>query len=174
MARIRIGERLVNDGAIDAAQLESALAHQRHWGGRLGQAIVRLGFLSEARLLEAVGAQIGAPLVVIGDRVIPPQVLALVPARILRARRAIPLEKLTEHRRGPLVVAFADPSDLGSVDEIAFATGLAIKAVLAAEWDVDQALDRHLGGGPTKRRAPVELPPDTSILPDPSKRGFFQ
>jgi len=169
MARTRIGELLVSGGQIDSTQLDSALSHQRRWGGRLGQAIVRLGFLSEERVLQVVGAQLGAPFVVIGQRVVPPSVIALVPRKIIRARHAFPLEKLTEHRRGPLVVAFADPADLMAADEIAFATGLAVKAVLAAEWDIEQAITRHLGEASTGERGgarprSIELPPDTSPL----------
>lgn len=173
MARTRIGELLVSGGEIDSAQLDSALAHQRQWGGRIGQAMVRLGFLSEERLLVAVGAQLGAPFVVIGQRVVPPQVLSLVPKKLMLARRAFPLEKLAEHRRGPLVVAFADPADLPAVDELAFATGLEVKAVLAAEWDIEQALARHLGEAPgAGRPRSIDLPPDTSPLSG-AKKGFF-
>jgi len=181
MARIRIGELLVTGGQIDSLQLDSALAHQRQWGGRIGQAIVRLGFITEERLLEAVGTQLGAPFVIIGGRVVPAAVVALVPAKIIRARRVFPLEKLAEHRRGPLVVAFADPADLGAVDEIAFATGLAVKSVLAAEWDIEQAIVRHLGNGQPgsgpsqdRPRDAVDLPPDTSPLAGSPKKGFFQ
>jgi hypothetical protein len=177
MARARLGELLVNGGAIDAAQLDSALAHQRQWGGRLGQALVRLGFVTEARVLEAVGSQVGSPLVVIGDRQVPPAVLALIPRKLIRAKRAFPLERLSEHRRGPLVVAFADPADLVAVDEIAFATGLAVRAVLAADWDIDQAIARHLGdvdgrGAASPRLRAVELPPDTSPLAGFGKKGL--
>ena len=146
MARTRIGELLVAQGRIDALQLQSALAHQRQFGGRLGRAIVQLGFMEELALLEAVGAQLGVPLVEIGDRQIPRQVLALVPEKLIRARRALPLARLSEHRRGPLVVALADPGDLAAVDELAFASGLQVKPVLAADEDLDRALARVLDG----------------------------
>lgn len=175
MARTRIGQLLVTGGQLDAMQLDSALAHQRQWGGRIGQAIVRLGFLTEERLLQAVGTQLGAPFVVIGQRTVPPAVVALVPRKLIRARRALPLEKLSEHRRGPLVVAFADPADLPAVDEISFVTGLDVRPVLAAEWDIEQAIARHLGDlerpvAAASRPRSIDLPPDTSPL---SKKGFF-
>jgi hypothetical protein len=51
MARVRIGELLMRQGRIDELQLQSALAHQSRWGGRLGRAVVHLGFLDEATLL---------------------------------------------------------------------------------------------------------------------------
>jgi type IV pilus assembly protein PilB len=179
MARIRIGELLVSGGQLDPMQLDSALAHQRQWGGRIGQAIVRLGFITEERLLQAVGSQIGVPFVVIGDRVVPPAVIALVPRKLIRNRHALPLEKLSEHRRGPLVVAFADPSNLTAVDEIAFVTGLEVRPVLAAEWEIEQAIARHLGDGAAaprgdngERARALDLPPDTSPLAGIGKKGL--
>jgi type IV pilus assembly protein PilB len=150
MASLRLGEMLLSEGRIDAAQLQSALAHQRRWGGRLGQAIVQLGFMTEPALLEEVGRHLGVPFVDIGERTIPPHVLALVPERIVRDRHVLPLARLSERPRGPLAVALADPGDLAAVDEIAFASGMEVKPVLVAERDLERAIARHLDG--------VELP----------------
>ncbi len=181
MGRIRIGEMLLQQGRLDPAQLRSALAHQRQWGGRLGRAVVQLGFMEERALLEALGEQLGVQVVEIGDRVIPPQVLALVPEKLVRARRVLPLARLTEGRRGPLVVALADPANLDVLGEIEFATGLEVRSTLASEADLDQALGRYFGLPPTKatpvgfasRKDAIELPEDTSPLsrlgPGPGK-----
>lgn len=171
MARVRIGEMLVQQGRIDTHQLESALAHQRRWGGRLGRAIVHLGFMKEHAVLEVVGGQLGVPFVTLGDRHVPPQVLALVPPKLVRTRKLVPLARLSESRRGPLVVALADPTDLHALDEVAFATGMAVKPVLAAEADLDEAIARLLDGvvkpqpaGFAGRRDAIELPEDTNPL----------
>ena len=172
MARLRIGEMLVQLGRIDSDQLRAALAHQRQWGGRLGGAIVRLGFLHEPALLGAIGQQLGVPFVEIGDREIAPKVLALVPRKVAETRRVLPLELVAEGRRGALVVALADPADLRIIDELAFVTGIAVRPVLVGEADLDHALERHLGI-PPRSRAPtsfdarkdaIELGPDTSPL----------
>lgn len=171
MARVRIGELLVQEGQIDGVQLQSALAHQRRWGGRLGRAIVQLGFLREEEMLESVGRQIGVPFLSIGDREIPKQVLSLVPERLIRSRRALPIVRLAEGRRGPLVVALADPADLGVLDEIAFATGMDVRPVLASERELDLAIALHLDGvAPARdgsfdgRKDAIDLPDDTSPL----------
>ncbi len=172
MSRVRIGELLVQRGRIDGAQLQSALAHQRQWGGRLGRSIVNLGFLPERAVLEHVGEQMGVPFVELGDRLVAPEVLALVPERLMRARQVLPLERRAVHRRGPLVVALADPSDLAVLDEIAFATGLEVAPVLASEVELERALARVLDGA-VQRRAPgfagredaIDLPDDTSPIP---------
>lgn len=151
MARVRIGEMLVQQGRLHPAQLQAALAHQRQWGGRIGGAIVHLGFLGAPAILEVVGQQLGMPLVEIGDRPIPPKVLALVPRKLAQARRVLPLELVQEGRRYVAVVAVDDPVDLSVLDELEFVTGLRVRPVLAAEEDLDAALERHLGIPPRQR-----------------------
>ena len=172
MSRARIGEMLVEDGRIDSTQLKSALAHQRRWGGRLGRAIVHLGFMKEPAVLEVVGRQLGVQVVEIGDMTVPPEVLRLLPERLIRERRVLPLARASEGRRGPLVVALAEPGNLGVVDEIAFATGMHIRPVLASEADLERAIARHLDGINTPppdarfadRADAIDLPEDTSPL----------
>jgi type IV pilus assembly protein PilB len=159
---------LIQRGHIDAAQLESALAHQRRWGGQLGRAIVHLGFMTESALAETLAAQLGVPHAELEGRMVPPQVLSLLPVKLMRTRRVLPLARLSEHRRGPLLVAVPDPGDLHVLDEIAFATGLEVRPVLAAESDLDRAIRRLVGDvSPTpalSHLAPIELPVDTSPL----------
>lgn len=175
MARPRIGELLLRHGRLDALQLQSALAHQARWGGRLGRAVVHLGFLDEATVLEAVAEQLGTPFITVGDRPVDPAVLALVPERLIRARKVLPLALLKERRRGPLVVALADPGDLSVIDELTFVTGLDVRPALATEADLERAIERLLGpvAGPARRPAPVELPEDTSPL-SAGRRGGNQ
>ena len=153
MSRVRIGEMLVQQGRLHPAQLQAALAHQRQWGGRLGGAIVRLGFLGADAILKALGEQLGMPFVEIGDRSIPPKVLALVPRKLAQARRVLPLELVQEGRRYVAVVAVGDPVDLSVMDELEFVTSLKVRPVLAAEEDLDRALERHLGIPPRPRAA---------------------
>jgi type IV pilus assembly protein PilB len=170
MDRVRIGEMLLRRGHIDALQLESALAHQRRWGGRIGRAIVHLGFMKEETLLAALGEQLGVPFVEVGDRHVDRALLALVPERLVRTRCVLPLARLSEHRRGPLVVAVPDAGDLTLLDELSFATGLQIRPVLAAESDLERAIARLLDPAPRPSSdwrahpAPIDVPADTSPL----------
>jgi type IV pilus assembly protein PilB len=153
MSKVRIGEYLVQQGRLDASQLQAALAHQRQWGGRLGGAIVHLGFMGAPDVLEALGQQLGMPFIEIGDRSIPPKVLALVPRKLAEARRVLPLELTQEGRRYVVVVAVGDPLDVTVMDELAFVTGLKVRPVLASEEDLDRSLERHFGIPPRPRVA---------------------
>jgi hypothetical protein len=147
MARILIGELLKQEQLIDDLQLRSAMAHQEKWGGPIGQAFVQLGFIPEPVLLAAIGRQLGVSFVEIGDRFIPPDVIRLVPEKLIRARRAFPMALLAGGRRGQLVVALPNPNNLNVLDEITFATGLPVRPVLAGEKDIDRAIARHFGDG---------------------------
>jgi type IV pilus assembly protein PilB len=151
---------LVDDGRIDEAQLQSALSHQHQWGGRIGAALVAMGFVSEQVMLRALARQLGVPFMEIGHRLVPPAIVHLLPARLVRQRRLLPVALLGTER-GPLVVAFSDPANLAAIDEAGFAAGMSVRPVLAGERDLERAIARHLGD-PAERAwlGPVELPPD--------------
>jgi len=156
-SRTLIGQLLVQAGYIDVWQLQSALAHQRFWGGKIGEALVRLGFISESVLLTELGRQIGVPYVEIGDREIDPAVLRIVPEKLIRARKVLPIAYAPQPRRGLLVIATARPQDLAVIDEVAFVSGKLVKPALASDGDVERAIERHLGalGGARSARVPA-------------------
>jgi general secretion pathway protein E len=58
-----LGRMLIDDGVIEQAELDRALAFQRSYGGRLGGILLRFGALSEDRLLLVLSRQLGIPVV---------------------------------------------------------------------------------------------------------------
>ncbi|BDX00696.1 GspE/PulE family protein [Maricaulis maris] len=62
MDRRRIGELLVEAGAIAPSDIEQALAYQRETPVLFGQALLRLGAVAEERLLAVLSVQLGLPL----------------------------------------------------------------------------------------------------------------
>ena len=179
MQRLRIGERLVQQGHIDAWQLQSAIAHQRRWGGRLGEAVVGLGFVPEQVVLAEVARQLDVPFVDIRDRRVSDSTVELVPQKLIRSRRVFPLAVSARTRRGPIVLATAEPQNLPVLDEVTFATGMAVQPVLVSERDLDSLIARHLDGresapraalGSTAAPAPRRDPPP---LPAPQRATPF-
>jgi type IV pilus assembly protein PilB len=161
--RLPIGEMLLQQGRISDLQLRTALSYQRQWGGRLGHALLALGFVDEAAILATLARQLGIPLVEIGDRRVPPAVVRQVPERLLRARRAFPLAIFYEARRATLLVALSEPQNLEHLDEIAFASGMPVKPALAADADIERAFGRHFSHAPASgapaAEPPIEVPP---------------
>lgn len=157
MKRVPIGQMLVEGGAIDAQQLRSALDWQRRRGGRLGSALVHLGMMGEMEVTRALGEQLGLPVIDLAIYSIDPDVLRIVSGRIVEVTRVLPLALLQETRRGPLVVATAEPQDVRALDEVAFASGKQVRPMLATKTQLDVAIAQLLGRG---RPEAVELPPE--------------
>ena len=57
--KIRIGDLLVEAGAITDEQLQEALAKQKEEGGMLGNIIMDLGFISRELLITVLSTQMG-------------------------------------------------------------------------------------------------------------------
>src|SRR5262249_26956674 len=64
-----IGQLLIEAGLIGETDLVRALAFQERYGGRLGSILVRLGALSEERLLPILSKQLNLP--VLGENDLP-------------------------------------------------------------------------------------------------------
>jgi type IV pilus assembly protein PilB len=157
MKRVPIGQLLIQGGSIDTRQLRAGLEWQKRRGGRLGHALVHLGLVNETELLWALGRQFEIPIVDLTARNVPADVLLLVPQKIIEGRRVLPLELLSECRRGPLLVATSDPLDLQALDEVAFASGKLVRSVLATKTQLEVAIARYMG-----RRHPsaLDMPPE--------------
>ncbi len=163
-SRLPIGQLLINAGRIDAWQLQSALSYQRRWGGRLGEAIVALGFMSESTLLFEVSRQLNVPYFEVGERHVHPAIVRLIPERLIRSRRIFPLALASASKTGPLIVATAEPQNLVILDEVSFATGMRVKPILTSSRDIERLIARHLGGLdaalPASAPTAAELPPE--------------
>jgi len=157
MKRVPIGQLLIQGGSIDTRQLRAGLEWQRRRGGRLGHALVHLGLVNETELLWALGRQFEIPIVDLSARNVRADVLLLVPQKIIEGRRVLPLELLSECRRGPLLVATSDPLDIQALDEVAFASGKLVRAVLATRTQLEVAIARYMGRG---HPSALDMPPE--------------
>jgi type IV pilus assembly protein PilB len=130
--RLKIGELLVQAGMIDDFQLQTALGEQRRWGGRLGTALVKLGFVEEPVLMRFLARRLDIPLVQLGDKRPAPEVLELVSADLAQKYHCLPLFVKREQGRNVLYLAMEDPTDLQALDELSFRVGMTARAVLVA------------------------------------------
>jgi len=139
--RKKIGELLLESGAVNPEQIRTALGQQRSRGNsqRLGSVIVTLGFTSSTEVARALARQANLPFVQLSD--VPASVRALVPIDFQVEHRIVPFQLEREGRSERLHVAVDDPSDLSLVDELSFQLNKPIRVHVASEDDVDQVLD---------------------------------
>ncbi len=143
--RPKLGEMLVEAGIIDERQLKSALTHQRHWRCLFGASLVKLGYVDEEQLLDFLADRLGLLRVDLRWRPIVPEVLASVPAAKAREYTVIPVDREIIHGTVYLLVAMCDPTNLDSIDDLAFISGCRIRPALASEMAILQAIERCYG-----------------------------
>lgn len=77
--RLPLGELLVLRGLISQDQLAIALTEQKRSGAKLGEMLIRLGFITEAAMREALSEKIGTRTVDLSRLVVDQSALGYVP-----------------------------------------------------------------------------------------------
>jgi hypothetical protein len=144
--RKKLGDLLIEAGAIDELQLKAALAHQRQWGGRIGRTLVEMRFVGEDQICDAVARQLGIPSVRLVGRSVEPALLELVPRELCERHWIFPLALIPGERGDKLQVAMSDPTNLNIIDELAFRTGKRIEVAVAPDSHIDKAIRQHFYG----------------------------
>lgn len=144
---------------------------ERESGLRIGEMLVRTGFIEESKLTDFLSKQYGVPAINLDAFDISPEVIGLVPIDTALKHRVVPLNVAGRS----LIVAMADPSNIYAIDDLAFVTGfMTIEPVVAAEPAIFRAIDRwynaanvpgteEAGGGERGRQPELVTIPGTEL-----------
>ena len=135
----RLGELLVREKLISQVQLHRAMEGQRAVGGRLGAQLAKLGYLDENELTSFLSKQYGVPSINLADFEIEGEVLKLLPKELVVRHQAIPVARAGN----TLTIAMADPSNIFAIDDVKFATNLAVDVVVASEAQIGEAIEKY-------------------------------
>ncbi len=135
----KLGEILVREGLITQDQLRRALQEQKGTGMRLGYTLVKLGFVEETEVTKMLARQYRMPAVDLSRFEVDPKILKLLPPDIAIKHTVLPLKR--EGRT--LTVALADPNNVTAIEDIKFITRCDIFPVIAGEYTLRNAIDRH-------------------------------
>lgn len=142
--RIKIGDLLVKAGVITDLQLRAALAEQQQWGGKLGDILVRMEFLTEEVLVRALSKQTGIARADLTGEPHGPS-LAKIPAEVAEEFGVVPLGVKDDGRT--LVLAMSDPLNLDVIDHVRSLTGAGkVDAQLAGPSSIRNAISRWYRG----------------------------
>jgi len=135
----RLGEILVRNKVIDREQLRLALERQKRLsGGRLGEHLIALGYITEEILTQQLARQFGIPIVNPLESEIPQEVLALVPPSLVRKHLILPLNL----SGSTLTVSMADPTNFLALNEVKFLTGYDVRATVSETKALQKVIDR--------------------------------
>ena len=142
--KMRLGDVLINDGAITRTQLEKGLELQKGSGKRLGITLVDEGITTEEAIARALSRQLGYDMVDLGNVDVDEAVLGLLNPTILKKYTILPFE-YSEESPNIIRVAMSDPMDMTAIDDITIVTSLQVEPVVATPKSIMMALDKYFG-----------------------------
>jgi len=138
---VRIGELLLKERRITAEQLQEALTYQKSQGGKLGSALVKLGYVKGDDITALLSRQYGVPSINLSDFEIDPVVIKLIPVETAQKYQVVPLSRTG----ATLTIAMTDPTNVFAMDDIKFMTGYNVEPVVASESAVVEAIEKYYG-----------------------------
>ncbi len=133
-------QRLVQDGLVDEPTMHSALQSARDRKSGFVTQLIGMGAAKARDIAVAASSEFGVPLLDLDGLALDLDLVRLVNDKLLAKHRVLPL-----FRRGKrLFLAVADPTNLHAIDEIKFATGLGIDAIVVEDDKLQRFIDKAL------------------------------
>jgi type IV pilus assembly protein PilB len=143
--RRQLGKILRERGILSEDQLRIALIEQKRNGEPLGKNLVKLGFVSEATLREALSENLGQSDIDVSRVVADPAALDLVPKSFAVRFSVLPVA--LDRARRVLTVAVGNPNNVVVLDQLNGMLGgeITAEARISSEAEVTRAIDRFYG-----------------------------
>ena len=109
-----LGESLVEEGIITSEQLKQAQEEEKRTGQRLRNVLIKMGLIAEEDLVTFLSQKLGLPRIELGNCLIDPKIVELVPEALARKYELIPVLKIGNR----LTCAMVDPWNIFALDEI--------------------------------------------------------
>ncbi len=148
----RLGDVLFEEGVVNAKQINEALK-KRDKGEKIGEALIRFGFCTDAQIVEAMEKSLGIKKVNLQLLYIDESVLKLIDEEFVTKAKIMPIN--IHGRR--IVIATNDPLDFPTIEDVRLRTGMNVETVLATKNDIDTAISRYYGFSKTLKSLGIEV-----------------
>lgn len=153
----RLGDMLLDGGLITRGQLEEGLAEKDRQKCFLGQALVRLGYLSQDELISFLVKQCKIPHINLVDYSIDPRIVRLLPSALCLKYKLLAIDNLGTI----LTVAMVNPLDIDALEQArAACPDLKLKPILCTPEHFEIVAGRLL----VTEEAGAAAPPKTFSL----------
>ena len=125
----RIAAALVEDGLLNARQIEQLLEEQKKGGVRLLKLILEKGYVGEQDMTVSMGRVLNTPPINLARISIPPEVADLLPREVALTHKIVPVSRL----ENKLFIAMADPLNVLALDDVRRITKLEVAPMIASE-----------------------------------------
>ncbi|MFP7299844.1 GspE/PulE family protein [Neobacillus niacini] len=136
--RKRLGDLLIEEGLITAAQLQTAL-EEKAPNQKIGDVLLQRGYITDQQLAEVLEFQLGIPHVNLYNYPFDANLFSLISKETARRNLIVPLKK----EGNKLYVAMVDPMDFIVIDDLRLSTGFHIETVIGTKDDIIRAINKY-------------------------------
>lgn len=130
---------LVDSGYVSPEDFARAIKEAQDFDKDLAEILLFRGLITEDTLGKQVAKHLGVPFAQIRNRIIPPQVLDLIPEKVAHSYKMIPIER----KGNELYLAMEDPANFEATEFAKRKTGLKIVPHYATLADLTLALAQY-------------------------------
>ncbi|MFQ5835197.1 MAG: GspE/PulE family protein, partial [bacterium] len=135
-SRVSLTDVLLKEGFITDEDLKKAEQYQRDNGGVLSYILVKLGLVTEEQIVVGLAEQLGIPHMKLTNYRLDPEVVELLPERIIRKDKVIPLSQ----SGNTLTIATADPLNVLMIDDLKAIIGCNIQTIAATPSEIERVI----------------------------------
>ena len=151
----KIGEILVEMGALAPAEVRLVVDQQRESGQRFGETAIARGVLSDDVVAQALAQQFGLEYADLDTIVVDPALGESLPPELSIRYNFIPLQKTEEG----LVIAISDPTNVAELDDLEMQLDMQLVCQVAAR----SKITAHLGQAQGSKQVLQEVSEDFKL-----------
>ena len=136
-----LSKLLENQGSVRAAQLEAVRQRSLSTGASLADAVVELGLMSKAALLQAIAAHLGCGFEAQPPATLTAGVVDLLPAQLVHTYGVVPLR--VDGQRLDLLAR--DPFERQTIADLSFVLGREVRLLVCEPARVEDLIRKHYG-----------------------------
>ena len=140
-SRKLIGQVFLERGLIDEEELRTALNLQAESREKIGKLLVDLGYVSEKDCLAVVSEHLTIPAIAGTEYPAVPVLENVLTHRFMKQCKFVPVAL----ENNVLTLAMTDPLDDATLDLVRQATGFSVRALLGAESEIMDVLEKFYG-----------------------------
>ena len=155
LKRKRLGEVLVQQGAVTESEVDAILSTLKPPKAPVGEALVTGGLISEEQLAQAVAEQHALPFDPLTGFRVDPKYYKTVPVELMYRHPFVPVSE----ENGQLAIAIHAPQNLRSLDELELLLARRLRFVVSTRTAILAALSRSEGSNQALKEIEAEYRP---------------
>lgn len=142
----QLEDALLNAGTINKEQMDKACEIKKKENIPLEDVLVKLGYSTYTEIITCMSLYYDLPVIDIEKVTIPPEIMSLLPASLIKKHGVIPISK----NNGIITIAVSSQPDLGFIDNLRFRLNADIKCVLTTPENLKNTIRKYFDQEPAQ------------------------